>query len=82
MEEGATEGRDYSMIATPEIQEVAKQVGVSVGAMNSAESLYRWMADDLKDHEGRSFLPANVCCDYAGMRGFVNEMARRIDASL
>lgn len=47
-------------------------------AMEIAEELYRWMADDLKNHEGADFLPANVCCDYGGMRLFINGMAKRI----
>lgn len=45
-------------------------------AEDLAQELYNWMSN-LKGvwnvHEN-SFLPANVCCDYAGMRGFINGM--------
>lgn len=29
-------------------------------------------------HDAHEFLPANVCCDYAGKRGFINSLAREI----
>lgn len=57
-------------------------------SMLIAEELFRWMSNDLmrvnKDgfdwvHTPTEFLPANVTCDYAGKRGFINEMARKID---
>ncbi len=47
-----------------------------------AEALYKWMVDDLVSakqewvHTSTKFLPTNVTCDYAGMRRFINGMAK------
>ncbi len=44
------------------------------------DKLYDFMADDLSDPKGgwihgpTSFLPANVCCDFAGMARFKKKL--------
>jgi len=44
------------------------------------DKLYNFMADDLSDPNGgwvhgpNSFLPANVCCDHAGMMQFKKKL--------
>jgi hypothetical protein len=48
-----------------------------------AEVIYSKLRDLKSDkpiwqHDAHEFLPANVCCDYAGKRGLINSMAREI----
>lgn len=57
---------------TPPQPPVAEGVGAKI-----AEALYAWMAD--VETGCGSLLSAAVLCDYAGKRGLINEMARRID---